>query len=181
MIIEDGTGHGHSARVNEDGQLDALSTMQTKMAYASTNKRIAYIWYSTYTCASGDVVMYIKNTDPDNELMVNTIVAGGVLSNLWKIEKVITAGTVSGAVVTPVNLVLGSGKTPTATAYGNLAVAGISSTTVMGGYYTMGGASAVFDAQGAIVLRASDAICMRAGNSGAIQTFITGFYAPNQT
>lgn len=181
MIIEDGTGQGNAAGVNDDGQLKVLSSMQSRMAYVSATDRMGFIWYSTYACQSGDVVLYIKNTDPERELSLNTLVAGGTGNQVWRLEKVLTVGTVSGVVITPVNTVLGSGKLPLTTAYGNAAVAGISSTVVMVGYYTMAGASDAFDAQGSVVVRANDQICLRSGTSGTVHVFVTGFYAPNMT
>jgi hypothetical protein len=181
MIIEDGTGHGNAVAVNANGQLVVFSTMQSRMAYAANTDRMAYVWFSTYACASGDVVFYVKNTDPDRELTVNTVVIGGALAHVWKLEKVTAVGTVSGAVITPVNTVLGSGKTPSSTSFGNLAVNGVSSTVILGAIYTPAAVSAVYDTQGALVVRANDSICIRSGASGTIYTTMTGFYTPNQT
>lgn len=181
MIIEDGQGTGTTAAVTGDGQVNTLATTQTRMAYVTIHDRMGYSWYSSYACASGDIVLYIKNTDPDRELAINRIVAGGVGGNIWKVNKVTAVGTVSGAVITPVNTVFGSGKTPYTTSYGNLAVAGISSVVVIAAYHTVSGASSELDSMGSLILRANDSIAIQSSTSGLVSVFITGYYKKNET
>jgi hypothetical protein len=75
-VIKDGTGTGNAAKVNNDNKLETVTISTDIQQDASINKRLYRISTPvlTLTTANDSTLLYVKNDDPNNNLIVPNIV-----------------------------------------------------------------------------------------------------------
>ncbi len=75
-IIKDGTGTGKTAKVNTDNKLETVTIATDIQQDASINRKLFRISTPVFTLTSDNnsVLLYVKNDDPNNNLIVPNIV-----------------------------------------------------------------------------------------------------------
>ena len=65
MLIDDGTGRGYRARVDEDHRLLTLATTESAMSHAARVHATAYSWVIvSYDFDAGDTILLVRNDSP---------------------------------------------------------------------------------------------------------------------
>lgn len=175
MIIDDGTGHGYQAGVAEDGRLLVDSITTPHYASAAKHLQQLFIWESAYSATAADVVIYIKNIDSTNFLRIHRVITSSSVAQLWTFSRV-TAGTAGGTTITAVNTNFASGKTALATSYGNAAVTGSLTKTVLQKARTPASSYFAASLEGSIMLPVNTAICVVCSATGDVEVNISGWF-----
>ena len=126
MNIEDGTGSGHKAKVNESNELEVRSNMVTRAEWENHNNQRAYAMYFSQAAANGatnECLGYLKNTS-DDDMVIDEIAIHSVAADTIYVSKV-TGTAAGGSAITPTNMHLGSGKTAVATTMQHTAITGL--------------------------------------------------------
>ena len=187
-MIKDGTGKGFLAKVNADNKLFVLASTHTEEHTASITGANAYFANSTDTAdtltfadATAGPILYLKNDDPDADIVVEKIVcsadaAGGVL----KFMRNMTLGTIgANNVHTPVNSNFGSSNTVTATSYnwdesGTTGMDGLTNGTAWKSFI-MGAGTTFFPVDGTISIPKGSSVTINfANNTGSAIEFECG-------
>jgi archaellin len=173
-ILEDGQT-GKVAEVNVNNQLEVRSEAVDSSSIVAARDELYFNWQSDYSATANDFVIYIKNDDPDRLLKIRKVYLSSDSTNVtFEVHRVDT-GTPAGTTITPVNLTFGSAKTALETAYGNAAVTGISTSTMMWSYYKTGGEH-YLDANGAVILLPGAALAVKVDTSSTIKVYIAGYF-----
>lgn len=163
-IIEDGTGQGHTLKVNKKNRATVSAENKPVMAIVSDEEGDAYVF------ASGDFIaitttdtefgiLHVKNTSTTKNLHIYSIRSCADVINKWKIYKNSTGGTlISGATAgSSNNLNIVSQNTADVNCY-----KGADGTTVSGGTMLehwindVGHSTEVFD--GSLILGRNDSV-----------------------
>ncbi len=128
-IIKDGTGTGKAAKVNADNKLETVTISTDIQQDASINRKLFRVSTPvlTLTSANNSVLLYVKNDDPNNNLIVPNIViavgnstgntAGDLVTSIGRAN--VTGGTIvtdqTAASLIPLNLAVTTA--PAITAY----------------------------------------------------------------
>lgn len=76
-IIEDGTGSGKKAKINEQNRLETFSIVESRISDISNRDGRSYILTSDFvaltTTASFNGMLYIKNTSTDKDLYIDRV------------------------------------------------------------------------------------------------------------
>ena len=114
MIIEDGTGSGKKARVDDDNRLRVYAVIEDHITHSSENEENAYIWTATAVWGADKNALWLRNDNTSAYLAIETISVSPAAA--CQIEIGVGSGnTVGGTVVTGVNMNLGSGNVAEAT------------------------------------------------------------------
>ena len=166
---------GEVANVTKDKQLMTSSVSETSLEFASKAKEKAYSWTSTYAATGAEEVIYVKNTSTTDVLVIDEVVVGSSVANVFTLFKV-DSGTAAGTTITGLNLSLQSGKTASATSFGNASVTG----TLAGSVIAYDGAPAdafeTLDLLGSVVLGQNDEISVTAAVTGTVYVTVIGHY-----
>ena len=172
--IKSGDG-GDVANVTKDKQLMTSSVSETSLEFASKSKEKAYSWTSTYAATGGQQVISIKSTSTTDVLVIDEIVVGSSAANVFTLFKV-DSGTAAGTPVTGLNLSLQSGKTASASAFGNASVTG----SLAGSAIAYDGGPAdtfeTLDLLGSVVLSQNDEIAVTAAVTGTVYVSVIGHF-----
>lgn len=175
IILQDGTGTGQGAKVNNNNRLLVQALTLPYSGGASVRDGDAYCWTSSYSASSGDEVIYIKNTSTEQVLILEDIQVSGVNAGLYELFEV--TGTASGTTITGKNLNLTSGNVAAATALGNAAVTGITIGDRISLVRTPAATSKSFPVDSAIVLGLNDAIAITfTGTGGIVDVSVLGYF-----
>ena len=140
MLIEDGTGSGRTARVNDENRLQT-STITSSLEHAINHEKglafnVLFQQTPTYldpsTTDSGDVcIFYMKNTSETTIVLegIDLRLAGTSQTTIIKVIGKDSGTPVGGTTITPANLNLGSGKTADGTFLGGDQITGLSGGT----------------------------------------------------
>ena len=168
--IQDGTGTGYRAEVDDKNRLRTLSIAQSSGTQAALDGDLYNVNTETInlTSDSASSLLYLKNTDTvpwiiDRVFYNAAVSTGGTSDFLAEIVANPTAGTlISGATATtPHNLNFSSTKT-----LGGLAYKGAEGSTITDGTVRV---STIIPASGTRVLIGFDSIVMDAGSSLAVK------------
>jgi len=114
MIIEDGTGNGYKARVDDDNRLRVYAVVEDHITHSSETEGHAYIWTATADWGADKNALWLRNDNTSAYLAIETISVSPAAA--CQIEIGVGSGnTVGGTVVTGVNMNLGSGNVAEAT------------------------------------------------------------------
>lgn len=76
-IIEDGTGSGNKAKVNEQNRLETFSVVESRISDISNREGKSYILTSDFvaltTTGSFNGMIYLKNTSTDKDLYIDRV------------------------------------------------------------------------------------------------------------
>jgi len=176
MRIEDGKGAGHFAGVNNNNRLLTQSISASYDFFVSTDDAETYSWNSTYSPASGDEVIYIKNTHTTKNLHLDIVRLGAANTAVWTVFRV-GSGTAAGTTITGTNYNLSSSNTARVTSLGNASVTGSLSGAVLA--YARNAATnfVLLDFLGALILGQNDAIAITyTGTSGVAEVTVRGYF-----
>jgi len=135
MIIEDGTGRGHSAQINDENMVMTASVVSTNEHHINHKHGEAYnALFAVNPDGADDCIFYIKNQD-DTDMCVEGIwlQTSAAEEVYFKIGDTGTAVKTNGADITPVNLNAGSGKTADILCYSNTLDGAVDITGLSGG------------------------------------------------
>lgn len=111
LQIEDGTGKGYLASVNDNNQLRVSAVTSTIEHYANHNQGRAYnLNFSVTPTSAGCCFLYMKNTDSEREISIEGVYIMTEADDYidFKFDDVGTPS--NGTVITPVNLNTRSGN-----------------------------------------------------------------------
>jgi len=115
--IEDGTGGGKEAQVNEDNEL--VVNANSALVRASL-RGDAYSWTSVAAdIDTGDTMLMVRNDSARNLILSRLTVTGSNVAGILDLHLVTAAYTAAGTAVTGINLNSASSKTADATAFGD--------------------------------------------------------------
>lgn len=164
------------AKTSLDGRLNVSSRSDSRTYYNSRDLGKTFVWTSSFSAATGNHIIYIKNTSTIDKLYIKHISIGGVSSGLFELFEA-ESGTVVGTPIEGVNMNrIKHGKNATSTSCGDAVVTGI----VNGERLAMKRvpANSTLDIHvDALVLGQNDAIIIRyTGSTGIVDASILGFY-----
>jgi len=175
MIVENGTGTKHALEVGSDGKASVDSRSADQAYHVSKDAGLAYVATSIDTAASAEMTAYLKNTDPDRDMIIRSIRCGNVVTTLYKLHLV--TGTSSTSAMVPVNKNLGSTNTALATANGNAALTGLTSSAVLGILRVPATDSRAFELEGELRVPVNVAIAVESDTTaGGIEEIEINFF-----
>ena len=176
FTLDDGKGSGSLAQVNKDNQLVTQSIALTDIEFISKDKGRAFSWSSTLATGGTNVeVIYIKNTSPTRQLIIDEIIVGATANCIWTLFEV-TSGTAAGTTITPQNLNLSSGNTAEATSFGNAAVTGSLSGNTLTYELSLANDSQTLELKDSIILGLNNEIALTASANTTVYITIFGYY-----
>ncbi len=102
-IIKDGTGTGKALKINSDNKAETVTVSTDIQQDASINKRLYRISTPivTLTSTSNSTLLYVRNDDPNNNLIVPNIVTavGGSTGNSTDLVTSIGRANVTGGTI----------------------------------------------------------------------------------
>lgn len=171
-VIKSGQ-NGNTANVSSEGMLSVASVSETSLEFASKSNNKAYSFVSTYAATGGDEVLYIKLTSTSDVLVVDEIVIGSSVANVFTLFEV-GAGIAAGTNLAAENLNLSSGNSAPVISYGNAAVTGsLTGTNIAIDGVTAGGFQTL-DLKGALVLGQNSEIAVTASATGTVYVTLIG-------
>jgi len=175
MKIEDGAGSGKLAIVNSRNRLDVSSSTISESSFVAAKEAQTYIWTTSFSAATGNEVMYIKNTSKTKLLVIDKVTVNAVNASLFELYQV--TGTAAGTSITGKNTNLTSGNEADATALGEAAVTGLT----LGGRIDLARVPAngrtTMELNDVLILGLNDAIAVEyTGSTGLVDLIITGYY-----
>jgi hypothetical protein len=114
-LIEDGTGSGYSASVDDENRLKVAATMQTLHAHVSEIEAESYIWTATQTLGADKCLIWLRNNNTTTNLIIQKIIVSPAATCQFEIWVGSNVTTEAGSAVTGKNLNLQSGKVALAT------------------------------------------------------------------
>ena len=175
MKIRDGAGSGRESKVNAKNRLDVTAASLNQSALTAVSDGQTFIWTSSFSAATGNEVIYIKNDSKDKLLFIEDVVVSSVNAGLLEIYEV--TGTAAGTPITGKNTNLTSSNVAVATAFGDAAVTGLT----LGDRIDLARTSA----NGRVDIKLADILIMGfnnaiaaqyTGSTGIVDVAITGFY-----
>ncbi len=167
------------AKTSLDGRLNVSSRSDSRAYYNSRDLGKTYTWTSSFSAATGQQIIYIKNISSTDNLYVTHIDVGGVNSGLFELFKVTSAGAAGGTAVSGENMNLskGHGNSPDSEAYGDASVTG----TLTGERLLLKripvNSSATIHTFNVVVVGQNDAIAITyTGATGIVDVSILGFF-----
>lgn len=131
VFIQDGRGRGVNAAVSTKGnRLDVSSRSNNRIFYASRDDGQAYVWSSRYLVDAGSSILYLQNTSPTRNLIIDEIDVGATSGATWELWTCTTDG--AGTVVSGANHNLTSSNSPEARAFGDANITANSSGVLVG-------------------------------------------------
>ena len=173
-VIKSG-GDGNVADVTNDKQLKTASVTESSLEFASKEKKKAYSWSSSYAATGGQEVISIKSTASSDQLIIDEVVVGSSVANVFTLFDV-DSGTAAGTTVLGKNLNLNSGNTASATAFGNASVTGSLTGSVIAYEGVVANEFATLDLLGSVVLSQNSEIAITASATGTVYVTVFGHY-----
>lgn len=157
-------------------RLNVSAKVAPRSFYIARDDERAFTWTSTYSAATGNEVLYVKNDDTDRNLIIHDIVVGGANAGVYTVAQV--TGTGSGTTVTPKNLNLSSGRTADATSLGNASVTGLTIGDTISIRRVAAGDNTEFkDIAESLILGFGDAIAITyVGSTGNVECIVHGYF-----
>ena len=173
--LESGTGNGKSAMVNGNNQLEARTEAVDSSSIVSQRDERYFIWQSDYSASGNDYVLSITNTDTERLLKIRKVYLYNSGATSWEVHRV-DAGTPAGTESTAENLSFGSGVTALSKQYGNAAVTGITSSTMMWSYTKGAADDHYLDANGAVIINTNNTLAIKTTGAGTIKVYVAGYF-----
>jgi hypothetical protein len=119
LIIEDGTGKGYSAQVDDQNLLNTRAVTKTELV-SQSEIGLAYSWSNiSYSYTAGDTILLIRNDNPLLDLFIDNIFIQGAVATEVVIHCPTIVFTPTGTTVTGINMNRKSGTTSLSTAKAN--------------------------------------------------------------
>ena len=160
MQIQGGTGNGYSAKVNSENQIHVYAETESEIQHTSREEGQAYIWTIASALAADKNLLWIRNDNTDEPLIIDSIMVGcddaTGLVELW----VGYGNTAGGGTVTGVNLNRASNNVALATGRSlNTNVDAGSGMTLISSVYVLAGTTMSIKTEG-LTLRYLDEIAV---------------------
>jgi hypothetical protein len=183
MIIEDATGSGWTAKVTKESELIVLAHTVSQNHEINHEKQESYVLYSDLTSGgAGNTVLYIKNTDTTNDIVVNwyRFWSGASAEAIDIIFG--QTGTAVGTAVTPTNMTVGSGTTAIGTFLEGTDITGLSGGVQMDRIRLSGdGKDVVGNYPGDIIIPRNGSISLQTvDGSIATEISLSFYYTPKE-
>jgi len=159
VFIQDGKGRGFNAEVSDDNHLQVDSFALPLVAEISKIDGQTYSWASTYNVDGGSSIIYLQNTSPTKNLVIDEVDVGGLSGAIWELWTCTSDG--AGAVISGTNHNLNSSNDAEARAFGNENITANSSGLLVG--YAMHGDAGEesFHTRDSLILGQNDAIIVK--------------------
>ena len=111
LIIDDGTGNGHSVKVTGENQLSTSAITKTLFHHLNhSDGQVYHMLFDTDPAGNDDCILYLKNEAEEKDLVINglQLYIAGACEITWKLK--VEGTPVGGTNVIPVNMNAGSGK-----------------------------------------------------------------------
>ncbi len=175
MRIEDGSGGGSWAKVNKDNRLDVSSSTFSEAHRVASINGETFTWTSSFSTATGEEIIYVKNTSKTQVLVIEKIALSSVLTGLFELFEV--TGTATGTTITGSNTNLSSGVVAEATSLGNAAVGSLVIGKRLDLIRLPATGNGTLDIRDVIILGLNDAIAITyTGSTGITDSSIVGYY-----
>jgi len=148
---------GNPVDVDEWGNIKTRSIMRQEMNDANDQEK-SYSWFSTYTTAGAENVIYIKNTHATDNLEIHSIVLGTNTNVVFTMSQV--TGTAAGTTITGSNMNLGSTQTASVTSLGNAAVTGLTTGKTLLTFRVLANYGDKYNIEGGVILTPNTAIAV---------------------
>lgn len=175
LLIEDARGKGYKASVSAVNRLNVSAKTAIRAFYQSRDFGACYDTTSLFSAATGNEIIYLKNTSKTEKMYIDFIRVGSANAGIFEVYEV--TGTPGGTEITPVNRNLTSSNSADATTYGNAAVTGLT----LGNRHSVtrrvanSGATMTFDST--LILGFNDAIAVQyTGSTGSVDATIRYWY-----
>jgi len=159
VFLQDGKGRGFNAAVGDDNHLQADVFTLPLVAETSKEEGQAYSWSSRYIVDGGSSILYLQNTSPTRNLIIDEIDVGGVSGAIWELWTCTTDA--AGAVISGVNHNLTSSNSAEARAFGNENITSNSSGLLLGYAIHPNNSEESFHTKDTVVLGQNDAIIIK--------------------
>jgi hypothetical protein len=175
MKIEDGSGTGKVAKVNAKQRLDVTASTLNQRALVSALDGQTYVWTTSFSAATGNEVIYIKNNSKTKLLFIDKIIMSSVNAGLF--ELYVATGTPGGTTITGANVNLTSNNVADVAAYGEAAVTGLTLGSRLSIVRTAANGSGTMDLQDILILGFDTAITLEyTGSTGLVDVSIEGYF-----
>jgi len=179
MRIEDGTGNGYVAGVDDSKRLNVSARSNQRAYYTSRDGNAYSIIAVDAGPVAAEYTLYFKNTHDSDTFVIDKIHTWATDADVvWKLHKV--TGTGAGTAIAPVNANFASGKSASATCLGGAAgVTGLTSSATVH-QWRNGVANQTVEQNDADVFQVGPgqafAIEYDAGTGGAVLINVIGYY-----
>lgn len=175
--IEDGTGSGLKAKVDNKNELVVAARVISRSSLISEDDGQSYTWTSTYSAAAAEETASLQNTSTNLNLHIDRITVAGVEATAHAVL-LVTSGTPAGTDMPAINNNKGSSNSAASTGFGNASVTGSVVGDIVGFGYHPVLSSYDFEFDDAVILGQDDIIAVRsvAGTTGIVYITIRGFY-----
>jgi len=173
--LQDGAGTGKLAKVNNRNQLEISAAVHSESRLVAAADAQTYLWTSSFSTATGNEVIYIKNTSKTKLLIIDKVTVNSVLTGLF--ELFVVTGTAAGTAITGANTNLNSGNVADATALGQASVTGLTIGDRLDMARVPANGRATMELNDVLILGLNSAIAVTyTGSTGITDTIITGYY-----
>lgn len=159
VFVQDGKGRGFNAEVTADNHLQVDSFVLPRVAEISKEDGQTYSWSSRYIVDGGSSIIYLQNTSPTRNLVIDEIDIGGVSGTIWELWTCTTDG--AGTIVSGINHNLTSSNSPEARAFGDANITSNSSGALLGYAIHANSVEESFHTKDTVVLGQNDAIIVK--------------------
>lgn len=178
LILEDGTGGGHSAEVTSAHRLATESLIiypMEQFAHSGSAFWVATDFISLTTTGSYSGIFHLINTSTTDRLHVAFWRQSSTVGTQWRMIKNATTGTLisTASAITPQNARFDSGKVASATCYKGADALTITNGSLVGQLQTPAYSTLPLNLEGSIVLNYSNSISIEAKPSAAAQVGVT--------
>jgi hypothetical protein len=175
MKIEDGAGTGKFAKVNAKKRLDTTSSTLSQRALVSAEDGETYHWTTSFSAATGNEVMYIKNLSKTKLLFIDKVTMNSVNAGLFELH--VATGTPGGTTITGTNVNLTSSKVADVTSYADAAVTGLTLGARIDLARTAANGRVDMNLEDVLILGLNDAIALEyTGSTGLVDVTIEGYF-----
>lgn len=149
--------NGNPVGADDWGNILTRSIMRQEMNDANDQEK-SFTWFSTYTTAGAENVIYIKNTHETDNLEIHSVVLGTSANVIFTMSQV--TGTAAGTTITGVNMNLGSTKTASVSSYGNAAVTGLTTGNTLLTFRVLANYGDKYNIEGGVIMPPNTAIAV---------------------
>lgn len=175
ILIEDARGKGYKASVSVTNRLNVSAKTAQRSFYINRDDGECYNVTTSFSAATGNEVIYIKNDSKTKKMYIDLARVGGVNTGLFEVFEV--TGTAAGTEITPKNLNLASSQTADATAYGDASVTGLTIGDRIAMVRVPANSSADIPFESTVILGLTDAIAITyTGSTGIVDALIRFWY-----
>jgi len=170
--IEDGTGKGNVAGVDNDNRLQVSAKQAPRDFFISKDDGQFYSVISEDpTAVANEETIYLQNTSTSLNLFIDDITISSDTASIWRI-KFVTGTAAGGSVLTPVNFNKTSSNAAAVISRGDGAVTGLTDDGDIGIIRVTAGGIHHHELKGSLILGQNDAIAVECETNSAVEITI---------